>query len=87
MFKQTTIALAAASALILSGCATTSWHQPPDHPADPGAAPGITQPMTSLDRYRSHAAQTATPEAATGRKAAPDETDHSGHHMHGESQP
>ena len=55
MFKQTTIALAAASALILSGCATTSWHQPPDHPADPGAAPGITQPMTSLDRYRSHA--------------------------------
>lgn len=89
MFKTKILALAAASALIVSGCATTSWQRPPNHPADPGADPGVVQAITSLGRYRSGAAQTTTPDAKAKEKDQPasDEMDHAGGHQHGESQP
>lgn len=89
MFRTKILALAAASALIVSGCATASWQRPPNHPADPGAAPGVTQAITSLDRYRSNAAQTSKSDskAEENDRPASDEMDHAGGHRHGESQP
>lgn len=83
MYKITKIALAAASALIISGCATSAWQQPPHHPADPGAEPGFTPAISSLDRYRDHAKPAAAPE----KKAPMEEMDHSMHGDHGETQP
>jgi hypothetical protein len=73
MFKRKTSALAAASALILSGCASTAWQPPAHHPADPATAPGYTQPLTALERYR---AGTTTPEPAEPPAGA---TEHEGH--------
>jgi hypothetical protein len=70
---QGRFALAAASALILSGCAAAPWQRPADHPADPGAAAGVVQPVTALERYRS----TAAPESGTTEDAQP--------HSHGET--
>jgi hypothetical protein len=73
MFKRKTSALAAASALILSGCATTAWQPPAHHPADPAAQPGHMPPVTALERYR---AGTTTPEPAEPSSGA---TEHEGH--------
>lgn len=53
---QGRFALAAASALILSGCAAAPWQRPADHPADPGAAAGAAPSVTALERYRTTAA-------------------------------
>jgi hypothetical protein len=79
MFQQT-FALAAASVLILSGCAVGPWQRAADHPADPAGQAGVVQPVTSLERYR---ATTAQPTGASESKASPPEDAHSQHH-HGE---
>lgn len=83
MFKSTTIALALTGALILSGCATSTWQMPAHHPADPGAAAGSTPAITALERYRENA-------QATGTNPAPvepeDEPAHE-RHDHGEAHP
>ncbi len=83
MFKRRTTALAAASALILSGCAGNGWQPPAHHPADSAARPGHTPPLTALERYR---AGTTTPEPGESPAGA---TDHEGHedmqhHHHGD---
>lgn len=52
---QGRFALAAASALILSGCAAGPWQRPADHPADPGATAGAAPSVTALERYRATA--------------------------------
>lgn len=83
MYKTTTIAFAAASALIISGCATSAWQQPPNHPADPSGEPGITTAITSLDRYSARAKSVPAPDDAEPME----EMDHSMHGDHEEAQP
>lgn len=83
MYRITRIAFAAASALIISACATSAWQQPSNHPADPGAEPGVVPAISSLDRYRDRAKPVAVPEETPPM----DETDHSMHDGHGETQP
>lgn len=78
MFQQK-FALAAASVLILSGCAVGSWQRAADHPADPAGQAGMVQPVTSLERYRA----AAQPSKASKPEASPSEDGHS-HHQHGE---
>lgn len=70
---QSKFALAAASAVILSGCAATPWQRPADHPADPAQPAGFVQSVTALDRYREAAAQSTAPDAseAPGDKSSP----------------
>ncbi|MEX0958924.1 MAG: hypothetical protein WDZ63_06510 [Burkholderiales bacterium] len=83
MFKSTTMALALTGALILSGCATTTWQMPAHHPADSGAAAGSTPAITALERYRESA-------QATGTNSEPaesaDDPAHE-HHDHGGTHP
>lgn len=63
---QGRFALAAASALIFSGCAAGPWQRPADHPADPGAAAGAEPPVTALERYRA----TAVPDGKASTEEA-----------------
>jgi hypothetical protein len=77
---QHKFALAAASVLILSGCAASEWRRIADHPADPTAAAGVTHPVISLERYRASAAQ---PPGALEPQVSPSEDAHP-HHHHGE---
>jgi hypothetical protein len=79
---QGKFALAAASALIIAGCAAGPWQQPADHPADPGAAIGVSQPVTALERYRSGAAQSTAPPSADADASSGDA---GSHHHHGET--
>lgn len=75
------LALAAAGALMLSGCAAGTWQRAADHPADPAAAPGFVNPATVLERYR--ATQSSAPAPSTGKGKASPEDAHS-HHDHGD---
>ena len=83
MYKMTTIAFATASALMISGCATSAWQQPPNHPADPGAESGVTAAITSLDRYGDRAKSGPAPDETEPME----EMDHSMHGDHEGTQP
>ena len=79
MYKSTKFALAAAGALIVSGCATSAWQPMPGHPADPSALSGAATPITTLSRYRKQTqALPATPEKNAG-DTAPHDMDHMDH--------
>lgn len=69
------LALAAAGALILSGCAPAAWQRPANHPADPGQASGRVQPVSAFEQYRANKPAATNAPGST----APKEDPHAGH--------
>jgi hypothetical protein len=70
-------ALAAAGALMISGCAPAPWQRPANHPADPAQDAGVVQPISALERYRASGKAAEKPQPPPA-KPAPHE------HGHGE---
>lgn len=73
-------ALAAASALMISGCAPAPWHPSANHPADLAQEAGVVQPISALERYRASDKPAAKPQPPSSEPAAHE-------HGHGEAKP